>query len=126
MTGPLPFAAARIAALALLMLAARTAYAEPPAGTDPNSPEARWYQALKQPATGYGCCSIADCRPVPFHSEAGHFTAFIARGRFPNGDDAWHDVPDGAVIRDKPNPTGEAVACWYAREVRCFVLPSMT
>ena len=112
-----------IPAMLVLPLLAR---AEPPAGSNPNSPEAGWYRSLAQPKTGYGCCSIADCRPVAFRADNGHYTAFIDRQKFPGGDDAWHDVPDAVVIRDRPNPTGEAVACWYARQVRCFVLPSLT
>ena len=103
------------------------AHAQPPAGTDLNSPEAKWYRGLAQPNTGYGCCSIADCRPVEFRQRDGHFQAHITPARF--GDaapDLWAEVPDEVVIRDRPNPTGEAVACWYANQVRCFVLPSMT
>ncbi len=126
MQGLLSFAAARLVATAAVFALASSAFAAPPEGTNPNSPEAKWYRGLAQPKTGYGCCSIADCRPVPFQTTEGHYVAYIARGKFPNGDDAWHDVPDAVVIRDQPNPTGEAVACWYANQVRCFVLPSMT
>ncbi len=126
MQGSRPFAAVRVAVTAAVFIACSTAFAAPPDGTNPNSAESKWYRGLAQPKTGYGCCSIADCRPVPFQAQEGHFVAYIARGKFPNGDDAWHDVPDSVVIRDQPNPTGEAVACWYANQVRCFVLPSMT
>jgi hypothetical protein len=126
MSRRLRLAALRVAGCAAVVSLAAAASAAPPPGTNTSSPEAGWYRSLAQPTTGYGCCSIADCRPVPFETKSGHYSAFIGKAQFPQGDDAWHDVPDTVVIRDKPNPTGEAVACWYARQVRCFVLPSLT
>ncbi len=49
-------------AIFLLMLLA-TAHAAPPAGVDPNSPLARWFQSLKVPndtPPKMSCCGVAD------------------------------------------------------------------
>jgi hypothetical protein len=83
---------------------------------------APWFQSLAQPGTGYLCCSIADCRTVRYRWAADHFEAFIDRHSFgADAPDAWVAVPSTHVLRRRDNPTGEAVACWYNGEVRCFV-----
>ena len=104
--------------LALALIWAAPAWAEPPAGADPDL--APWFQGLKQPGTTISCCSIADCRTVVTRERDGHIEAFVPRRDFPAGIDAWVTVPDARVLRGEANPTGEPVLCW-AGEVRCFV-----
>jgi hypothetical protein len=53
--------------LAFLLLSAPV-LAAPPPGTDMDSPVSHWFQLLKQPETGYLCCSISDCRPVAYRT----------------------------------------------------------
>lgn len=108
-----------------LLLAA--AHAAPPAGTDPNSPVARWYRSLTEPSTGYGCCSVSDCRVVNARTVGTHWEVFIDKATF--GDtapDAWVAVADDAVLPPQPNPEGEPVACWHGGEVHCLVRASGT
>lgn len=78
----------------------------------PSDPDFQWYQSLKQPGTGLGCCSQTDCHPVQYRMAGKHYEAFISRDAFGAfATDTWMLVPDGVVlIRD--NPTGEAVACY--------------
>ena len=112
----------RIGALLVgsLLGAAARAFAAPPAGADPAL--APWFQSLEQPETGYPCCSIADCRMVQYRATADHYEAFIDRRSFgEDAPDAWVAVPPSHVLHRHDNPTGEAVACWYGGEVRCFV-----
>ncbi len=111
-----------VAALLLgpLLDAAAPAFAKPPPGADPSL--APWFQSLAQPDTGYPCCSVADCRTVQYRAVADHFEAFIDRRSF-GGDapEAWVAVPPANVLHRRDNPTGEAVACWFNGEIRCFV-----
>ena len=51
--------------VALVLFAALPAIAAPPPGTDPTSEMSEWYRGLRQPRTGFGCCSEADCHGVP-------------------------------------------------------------
>jgi len=111
-----------VAALLLgpLLGAAVPACAAPPPGADLSL--APWFQSLAQPDTGYPCCSVADCRTVQYRAVADHFEAFIDRRTFgADAPDAWVAVPSANVLRRRDNPTGEAVACWYNGEIRCFV-----
>ncbi len=94
----------------------------PPPGADPNSSLSKWYQSLTQPETGVGCCSEADCRAYSddkVRVRDGAWQVFI--------DDDWRTVPPERVLRQIPNPTGEAVACWTPWQgVLCFVVPTET
>ncbi len=111
-----------VAALLLgsLLGAAAPAFAKPPPGADLSL--APWYQSLAQPYTGYPCCSVADCRPVQYRTVGDHFEAFIDRRSFgADAPEAWVRVPPWNVLHRRDNPTGEAVACWYNGEIRCFV-----
>jgi hypothetical protein len=106
----------------LLLALMGSALAAPPAGSDPDSPVAHWYQSLISEGN-IPCCSIADCRNVPSRWARDHFEAFIGASVFGNGvdaPDAWVRVPDKAVVH-KRNPTGDAVACWHLDEILCFV-----
>jgi len=107
--------------LALLLFMA-PAFAAPPGGVNADSPIAEWFKDLKQPGTGYGCCSIADCRPVAYRTIGHRFQAFIDQKSFgPRAPDLWMDVPSAAVLHGHDNPVGEAIACLYEGAIICFV-----
>lgn len=115
--------AALVAAWAVMV----QAHGEPPPGSTPG-PNSTWFRSLTvpdngTPMAGAGCCSIADCRPVRTRIKNGHHEAFIDSQTFPDGHapNAWVVVPDHVIIRNMANPVGEAVVCWYNKEVRCFV-----
>jgi hypothetical protein len=102
------------------------AEARPPAGADLASPEAVWFQSLKQPHTGASCCDISDCRKVPTR-EAGDHWEFLADVKEfgGNGDNRWHVIPEDKWLRHKTNPTGETVVCWDPRfGVMCAIKPA--
>lgn len=113
--GRVPRAAA-VAALLVLGTIGQ-ALARPPPGTDMNSPAAHWYSGLKQPVTGYTCCSIADCRPVDERiGPHGHYEIRLrATADLPQAPSHWWQVPDKAVLHGHTNPTGEPIACYDLR-----------
>lgn len=111
--------------ISALVLTSSVALARPPPGA--TGQFASWYHSLTIPGTSLSCCSNADCRPVGFRTRDGHYEAFIDKQHFTDGPDEWVRVPESKIIRDKPNPTGIAQACWTRwGSVLCFVLPSMT
>lgn len=87
--------------------------AEPPPGTDPNSPISQWFRELKQPINGVSCCSISDCRPEPVRVYDGHYQAWH--------EGTWLPVPDEAILPKMENPVGEAVVCIFHGTVLCLV-----
>jgi hypothetical protein len=105
------------------MLSIGAALARPPQHVDPAL--APWFQGLRQPGTGEGCCALADCRNVDARSTRQGFQALIAG--------AWINVPPEAVL-DIANPTGRPVACWIMAptaqaiviSILCFVPGAMT
>ena len=120
----------KLAALALL--APLTAYAAPPHGITPDPAMAEYYHSLKVPGTTALCCTIADCRNVRARVRLdadGSYEAYIDSATFPDDDspyhghapNAWVKVPEAVIIHDKPNLSGEPIACWYNGELRCFV-----
>jgi hypothetical protein len=63
-----------------------------------------WFTSLRQPGTQHPCCSVSDCRATGYDIRNGHFEVKI---------DGWpYVVPDGAVLHQANNPTGEAVVCY--------------
>jgi hypothetical protein len=98
------------------------ASAAPPAGTDPSSPESRWYHGLIQPGSRMDCCGMADCRPVVARQHGNHWEVFIDPAQFREGTGEWTVVPDDKILHGHDNPTGEPVACWTkSLGVLCFV-----
>ena len=90
--------------LAILLLMTLSAQAEPPPGTDLNSPLSKWYQGLRQPDGDHvSCCSLADCRPTQIRATKDGYEL--------SHDGSWIPVPPGKIIRDVPNRAGEPVAC---------------
>ncbi len=98
------------------VLAATVAVAAPPA----NSPGTyrSWFESLRQPKTGAGCCSIADCRLTEYRLGPGGYEVAV--------EDRWVRVPEDRILRGITNPTGRAVACIWGGEVRCFITPPET
>jgi hypothetical protein len=105
-----------LAALALALLVAPWAAG----GHDPAGPQYdAWYASLQHPRLG-SCCDRTDCLPTAYRVGPEGYEALID-ARFPGvAAPFWAAVPDGNVLA-RENPTGSAVACWYAGEVRCFV-----
>jgi hypothetical protein len=134
---------ARLAALGAVVLAG--GFAATPAAASPPPPGSEDYEQLMPYASwiseraannGGLCCSISDCRVVPFRTQGDQFEAFIARRdprgfvKFPGGPDRWISVP-ADVIKHEINPTGRAIACWSAYRTEeggyyCFFLPDLT
>ena len=78
-----------------------------------------WFKSLKQPGSGMGCCSVADCRYVEYTiDQNGHYlieprVMYDDRFKgFPGAEKIWTTVPDNVVLHNKMNPTGHAVACY--------------
>jgi hypothetical protein len=114
---PVPWILAALSWL-LIITVAQLAFGAAPVGADPTL--APFYQSLKQPGTGGICCSMADCRPVQVRFLRGRMQVFIGP-QFPQPSLDWRDVPAEVVIHDVPNQAGEPIACWYGKQVRCFI-----
>lgn len=121
-----------IAALLAVTVVASVAWGAPPENADPTL--APWFNSLKQPGTGIGCCSMADCRPVDTRVGANGYEAFVEA--VPGDKDAelrtdstgrtawgkWVAVPPEKMLAGKENPLGRAVVCYTpALGVLCFV-----
>lgn len=102
----------------VLLLLVSPAFAEPPPGADPAL--APFFKSLRQPDSNISCCDISDCRPVKTRHVNGRLQVFIGP-QFPYSPNDWRDVPDDAVIRGVANQVGELIACYFSREVRCFL-----
>jgi hypothetical protein len=102
------------------------ANAAPPVGQPVDPDMQRWYKSLRQPNTGAGCCSIADCRSYTSRIIKDHYEILVQ--------DRWFSVPN-AVVLHQENKAGSAIAClrtlWnhdfspapadYSPDVLCFV-----
>lgn len=97
----------RLAIFFALLSVPTLAQARPPEHYDPRLHQ--WFENLHQPDSSVGCCSVSDCHIL--------------------GDKEWEDTPDGfrirllgewfpvppdKILRNEPNPTGGAVACYDA------------
>ena len=89
------------------------AWARPPDGADPALHG--WFESLKQPGTGFSCCSMADCRPTDYRLGADGYEALL--------DDKWVRVPAERVLVGHTNPVGRAVVCRSPANgsILCFV-----
>lgn len=89
----------------LTLVAGALAFAHPPANFDPKLHG--WFESLKQPGTGIGCCSESDCRIMaPDHWRT------TKDGYQIRVDTIWVDVPPDKILDHEPNPTGSPVACY--------------
>jgi hypothetical protein len=109
------------------------AFAHPPPGADPNSPETAWYHAARTPEC-WGCCDVADGRPVQARPDP---SSPLGWAVLLNGN--WTPVPaDTRATRCQPdrngidwlpageypvNPAGHAVVWIYNGRIRCFSPP---
>lgn len=108
-----------LAVLVLPVLLA-VARAAPPAGVKLDPEISAWYRSLRD-VNGISCCDESDCRPVTYRAGPEGLEVFIDRASYgPAAPDAWVPVPPQAVLA-RENPTGGAVACYYAGRVACFV-----
>ena len=73
-----------------------------PAGQPIDPDMSKWYQSLKQPGTGTGCCSVADCRPYNSRIVGSHYEILDHQ--------RWLVVPDNVVLH-RENKAGAAIAC---------------
>jgi hypothetical protein len=110
----------------LVLLACVTANAAPPVGQPVDPDMQKWYKSLRQPNTGAGCCSVADCRSYASRIVKDHYEILVH--------DRWFSIPDTVVLHQE-NRAGSAVAClrtlWnhsfgpapadYSPDVLCFV-----
>jgi hypothetical protein len=81
--------------------------ARPPAHYDPALHQ--WFENLRQPGSGIGCCSESDCKILSageWRQTAGGYQIRVR--------DSWHNVPPERILEHEPNPTGSAVACYRA------------
>lgn len=99
------------------------AFAAPPEHSDPTM--APWFQGLKQPWTGMGCCNLSDCRFVDAKPTKQGWQVYITKADFPVDEDRWVVVPEDRILRGKSNPWGRAVVCYLpGLGVLCFVEPA--
>jgi len=98
---------ARFSALVVVVLLfalSAVALGAPPDETTLDPELHKWFESLRQPLTALLCCSLSDCRIVPFDIRNGHYEVDI---------EGWHYVVrDGVVVPGIANPTGKAVACY--------------
>ena len=129
-----PVGVLAIALLLTLAGVAPTHAAPPPSGSDDAqllAPFADWLRDQHDLATGIACCSLADCRAVAWRTAGSEVEVLVSSGKFPEGPDAWLQVPQTVIQRGAQNPTGLAVVCWSRyRAVNngfyCVWLPEMS
>ena len=101
----------------ILLVLMGSALAAPPEGMKPDPAMRDWYNSLKQPQTGDGCCSIADCRPFDSRIVNDHYEIML-RGR-------WYTIPREAVLH-RENKAGMAIACLRTQWGPDFTPPADT
>jgi hypothetical protein len=111
----------RLALTVLLLGMAHFALAAPPENADPAL--APFFQSLKQPDNGIGCCSVADCRHPESRQVADGYEVFIDEKTFGLGaPNVWLPVPAKKILQRADNPTGRPVTCWSPGiGIMCFV-----
>ncbi len=120
----------------LCLLGPAICWANPPPGTDLNSPESKWYEGAKTPDC-LGCCSVADGQRVLARPDQ---ESTLGWDVFLNG--TWVPIPPDTratqcsdPLNDRagggykplgpypPHPTGGAVVWIYEGKIRCFSPP---
>lgn len=80
---------------------------QPPVGSDPNSPVAKYFHSLHD-KTGRGCCDISDCRFTnDWRKNDNNYEVKI--------DDKWFTIDNDKVI-SYPTWDGRAVVCYHQIE----------
>jgi hypothetical protein len=69
----------------------------------------RWFENLRQPGSGIGCCSESDCKILAPGEWRQTGDGYQIRVR-----EVWHDVPLERILQHESNPTGSVVACYRA------------
>lgn len=96
-----------------LALIAGAAVAAPPPNARPEFRE--FFRGLIRPDTGGSCCDDSDCRVTRSRVGKNGWEAMNQLGQ-------WVEVPESKILRDRPNPTGEAILCWLPNTgVLCFL-----
>ena len=85
--------------------AAAPALARPPAKYNPALHA--WFESLKEPGTGIGCCSEADCHILTADELKQTKDGYQVRVR-----NLWIKVPPDKILEHQWNPTGGVVACY--------------
>ena len=136
--GELARAIARTTTAAVIVWACAAHAAPPELGSEDYEnlmPYSEWIAGRTAPGGGL-CCSVSDCRVVPWRATGNGYEAMIsnhdARGfvKFADAPDRYLTVPN-EVIKREGNPTGFAIACWSAYRGKdngfyCFFLPDLT
>lgn len=82
-----------------------------------------WFESLRQPGTGYSCCSISDCKKVPATDvdwRDGQWWAIVKDGK---GVAEWTPIPPEKEL-EKQSIDGDAYVCSSpSRRIYCFVRP---
>jgi hypothetical protein len=100
----------------LAALLAAPATAAPPENADPAL--APWFQSLKAPDTGVGCCGEADCRAEPWRLIEDRYEAYL--------DNRWVPIPEDKILQRTDNPLGHAITCHAGQRIFCFIRPADT
>lgn len=109
----------------LLLFLVPGANAEPPPGTDLNSPTAKWFHSLKMPGSGTSCCDTSDCRYTDERIVGDHHEAWMDPKKFTHtyDDDKphWVSIPQDRILAPDPTaPTDQPVLCYGWGHVYCF------
>ncbi len=81
------------------------ALARPPANYNPALHA--WFESLKEPGTGIGCCSESDCHILTPEELKQTKEGYQVRVR-----NLWVKVPPDKILEHQWNPTGGVVACY--------------
>jgi hypothetical protein len=90
---------------ALLATGLTSASARPPVNYNPALHA--WFESLKEPGTGIGCCSEADCHILQPEELKQTKEGYQVRVR-----NLWIKVPPDKILEHQHNPTGGVVACY--------------
>ena len=95
--------------------------AQPPDHADPSLRP--WFNSLKQPGTGAGCCAIADCRAAEVRRDSEGYEVKVDH-RWHLSSMFWLRVPANRILDARDNPTGQPVLCYTPEAgILCFVPP---
>lgn len=95
-----------VAAIWVMILAAMgSGHAQPP--THYNPALHAWFESLKEPGTGIGCCSESDCHILTPEELKQTKDGYQVRVR-----NLWIRVPPDKILEHQWNPTGGVVACY--------------
>ena len=81
------------------------ALAQPPANYNPALHA--WFESLKEPGTGIGCCSESDCHILAPEELKQTKDGYQVRVR-----NLWVAVPPDKILEHQWNPSGGVVACY--------------